>query len=155
PAPGEGRWRRQGAWARVSGSAAEKQPVCRILRFLDIGVAQGVQKALESLVVLGGNLQPDQDAAVVGALIAVVEQADVPARSHEAQEFQQRAWPLRKDEAQQALVLSQWRMAADHVTQVLLGQVVVGQVQRPETLAVEVGRNLGRLALALRAQANE
>jgi hypothetical protein len=101
------------------------------------------------------HLQAHQDAAIVGALVAVVEQADVPARSHQAQELHQRARPLREDEAQQPLVLRQRRMAADHVADVLLGQLVVREVQRGKALLAEVGGDLAAFALAVGGQADE
>ena len=83
-------------------------------------------------------MQADQDAAVVRALIAVMEQADVPARAHQTQELHQRAGPLGEHKAEQTFILRQRRLAAHHVADVVLGQLVVGQVQRLEAMFAEV-----------------
>jgi hypothetical protein len=93
-----------------------------------------------------GHLQPDQDAAVVGALVAVVEQADVPVGLHQAQELEQRARAFGEHEAQQALVVREAGAPADQMAQVLLGEFVVREVERVEAVLVEGLRNGGRLA---------
>ena len=46
-------------------------------------------------------------------------------------------------------------MAAHHVADVLLRQVVVREVQRLETVLLEVGRDPGAFALAMRGQADD
>jgi len=68
-------------------------------------VAQRVEELVEGFVILRWYLDADQDAAVVGALVAVMEQADVPAWPHQVQEFHEGAGALGEDEAQQAFVL--------------------------------------------------
>jgi hypothetical protein len=72
-----------------------------------------------------------------------VKQADVPARAHQAQKLQQRAGALGEHKAQQALVLRQAEWPPTMWRNVLLGQLVVRQVQRFKPCFVEVGRNLG------------
>ena len=53
----------------------------------------------------------------------------------------QRAGPLREHEAQQALVRAS-RVPADHVADVLLGHLVVGQVERVEAVRrLQVGES--------------
>jgi hypothetical protein len=74
---------------------------------------------------------------------------------HQAQELEQRAGALGEHKAQQALVLRQRRVAAHQVAQMLLGQLVVRQVQRLEAVAREILGDLGRFALAARGQAHE
>ncbi len=54
--------------------------------------------------------------------------------------------PLGKDEAVEPLVARQRAAPADHVAHVLLGQLVVGQVEGREAVAREVLRELRRLA---------
>jgi len=51
------------------------------------------------------HLDADQHAAVIRAVIAIMEQADVPVRSDRLQELQQGARPFGKFEAVQVLVL--------------------------------------------------
>ena len=79
------------------------------------------------------NLDAHQDAAVVGALVAIVEEADVPARVHARQEAHQRARALRKDEAEEPLVGGEIAAPAHQMAKVLLGHLVVGQVEGRES----------------------
>ena len=58
----------------------QEQPVDRVGRLLGIRVPQGLERSVQRGVIRGGHLQSHQDASVVGALIAVMEQADVPGR---------------------------------------------------------------------------
>ena len=82
----------------------------------------------ESLRVLRRNLHACQHAPVIGAVVAVVEQADIPVRPHRLQETQQRARAFRKFEAEQALVLQSVRVATHHVAHVQLRHFVVAHV---------------------------
>ena len=131
--------------ARSSAGAAERstagtagRPGCRSRR--RTGSRATARKSPKRLLVGRRHLQPDQDAAVVGALVAVVEQADVPARRHARQEAHQRAGPLREDEAVAAArPAARAAAAADHVADVLLGQLVAGQVERREAVARRSG----------------
>ena len=100
-------------------------------------------------------MQAHHDAAVVRALVAVVEQRDVPAWAHEAQKLQQGAGALGEFKAHQTFVLRQAGVPTDHVAQVLFGQFVVRQVQGFEALLVQAFGNLAALALALRAHAHK
>jgi hypothetical protein len=112
------------------------------------GTASERRKLRRTPLVAGRHLQADQDAAVVGALVAVVEQADVPARVHGGQEAHQRARPLGELEAEEALVARQLAAPADHVPHMLLGQFVVGQVDGGEAVPREVARDALGLARA-------
>ena len=88
-------------------------------------------------------------------MVAVVEQADVPVGRHRLEEPHQGARPLRKLETEQALVRGQRRATADEVADVQLGHLIVGQVQRLETVAGEMGGDLFALALPGRLDADE
>ena len=70
-------------------------------------ITQAGNKAVEQGELVRRHLDADQDAAIVGAMIAVVEQADVPVRVHLAEEAGQRAGAFGKLEAVQQLVLRQ------------------------------------------------
>ena len=84
-----------------------------------------------------------------------MEQRDVPARAHQAQEFEQGTGTLGEFKAQQAFVLRQRRVPAHHVPDVLFGQFVVRQVNRLELVLVELGGDLAAFALAVCAQAQK
>ena len=70
--------RQTGAAVAPSGSAQE-QLVDGIAGFFDARVSQCIQEGLEGQAVGLRYLDPHQDAAVVGPLVSVVEEADVPA----------------------------------------------------------------------------
>jgi len=72
---------RQDAGATHSGST-QKQFIRRVFALIPIRVAQLVQESLERRFFLRWDLDADQHAAVVGAVVAVVEEADVPAFAH-------------------------------------------------------------------------
>src|SRR5580765_6601425 len=135
--------------------SAQEQPVHRVVGFVLARVGQALEEFLETLLVLARHLDADQDAAVVRALVAVVEQADVPARVHARQEAHQRAGAFGEDEAVQPLVLREAAAAADHVAHVLLRELVAGQVERVETVALEVLAELAGLGTVRRRQADE
>ena len=120
-----------------------------------MGVAHGLQKLLEAGVVFLGHLQAHQYPAVVGALVAVVEQADVPAGAHGRQKLHQGAGSLGEHEAQQAFVVRQCRMPAHHVPNVLLRQIVVRQVQRFKTMLFQVQGDLAALPRAAGGHADK
>jgi len=63
-------------------SAFQKQLVNRIFGFFYARITQRGQEGFERCVVGFGHLQADQNAAVVCTLVAVMKQADVPARPH-------------------------------------------------------------------------
>ena len=85
--------------------SSQKQAINRVIRLFRIRIPQRFQELCKRFVVFGGHLQAHQNAAVVGALVAVMKQRDVPAWAHQAQEFEQCAGPLGELQAQQALVL--------------------------------------------------
>src|SRR5262249_10517610 len=98
PGPPEGE---RSPWERPCGEPplAKEELVDRVVGFVDAGVRERVEEVLEGFLVGLGNLDADQDATVVGALVAVMEEADVPARVHCCQEAHQRARPLGELEA--------------------------------------------------------
>ena len=62
---------------------------------------------------------------------------------HGREEPHQRAGPLGEDEAEQPLVARQLAAAADHVPDVLLGQLVVGQIDGREAVRSKLRAMLG------------
>src|SRR5690606_33204917 len=85
-------------------SAAEEDAVGGVSRLFHIGVAQVVQVQAQLLAVGQGHLHTRQHPALIGAVVAIVEQADVPARADGLEEAQQRARAFGEFEAEQALV---------------------------------------------------
>ena len=75
-----------------------------------------------------GNIDASENPAVIGAVIAIVEQADIPVRAYRIQKFQQRTRALGKLEAEQSFVRDARRASADHVAYMQLRHFVVGQV---------------------------
>jgi hypothetical protein len=117
-------------------------PGCRFLPHRD---SPAWSKRRQSRLIRLGHLQPDQDAAVVRTLVAVVEQADVPARAHQVQKLEQRARPLRKHETQQSLIFCKHGMPAHHVPDMFFGQIIVGQVNGLKAVPAQVRGDLARL----------
>src|SRR5262245_16660460 len=74
------------------------------------------------------NLHAREYAAVVRAVIAVVEETDVPAMADRFEEREQRARPLGEFEAEEPLVVQSRHLAADHVAHVQLRELVAAQV---------------------------
>src|ERR1035438_9194572 len=66
----------------------QKEPVRGIGTFVPVPVSQLFQESPELRVVLPGDLNPHENPAVVGPMVAVVEKADVPAAPHAVQEFE-------------------------------------------------------------------
>src|ERR1700722_20832406 len=117
--------------------SGEEQTIDRIVAFVEVGVAERRQEGLELADLVGGYLEPDQDAAVIRALVPVMEQADIPVRRHRRQKAHQRTRPFREFEAEQALVMRERRTAAHHVTDMLLRQFVAGPIDDGKTVALE------------------
>src|SRR5664279_3403714 len=112
----------------------QKEPVRGIGTFVPVPVAQLLQKSPELRVVLPGDLNPHENPAVVGPMVAVVEKADVPAAPHAVQEFEQGAGALGEREAEEALVVGQRRAPSDEVADVKFGHLVVGEIARRQAV---------------------
>src|SRR6478672_8736838 len=66
-------------------SAAEEHPIGRIGRFVDVVITQTVEKTPELGAVLRRHLHADEHTPVVGAVVPVMEEADVPPGAHAVQ----------------------------------------------------------------------
>src|SRR5450432_3696576 len=108
--------------------APQKHPVGAVLGLVDAVVAQATQESGEFGLVGRRHLHPDEYAPVVGPVVAVMKQADVPAAAHAVEEAHQRAGAFRELEAVEYLVLGVRRMAAHEMAHMQLGHLVVGQV---------------------------
>src|SRR5690606_26986280 len=89
---------------------------CGIGRLLaGLEVQQAREVALEGRIVARVDFEAGQHAAERRAVVAVVEEADVPARAEGFEEMQQGAGTLGELEAEQALAPQARRGAADQV----------------------------------------
>src|SRR6186997_2099651 len=91
--------------ARRSAGLAQEQPAGVVVGLVRELIAQAVQQAMERPEVRAGYLDAQQDAPEVGAMVSVVEQADVPAGAHALEEVEQCARPLREHDLEQPLVV--------------------------------------------------
>ena len=101
------------------------------------------------------HLQAHQDAPHIAALIAVMEQRDIPVRRHAVQEAHQRARPFRELETIQQFVMGQRTFAADQMADMQLGQLVTGQVERLVAVLFKRARQHPGLAAAAHLQADK
>jgi hypothetical protein len=89
-------------------------------------------------------------------MVAVVEQADVPALAQAFEEAQQRPGPLGELETQHLLVRPRRGVPANGVAHVQLGQFVVGQVEHLVALPDQARQQLlARVVLRVGLHADE
>src|SRR5258706_3030606 len=103
---------------RPPASPGQKGAVGGVRRFLGVGIPQGLQMAQELLALGLRDLDAREHPAIVRAVIAIVEQRDVPRRAHGLQEAQQRTGTLRELEAEHEFIGQGAAHAADHETHV-------------------------------------
>ena len=108
----------------------QKQLVGGVIRFIPMCVAKFFQELLELLHLRRRHLHADEYAPVIGTVVAVVEQADVPAGTHLAEEIHQGAGALGKLETIEDFVIDLRRVTADQVANVRLGHLIFGQIER-------------------------
>ncbi len=89
------------------GSLPEKEFVDRVVRFVLERIAHADKKFPEGFHFIPGNLEADKNASVIGAVIAVMEKADIPGRLHAGQEAHQRTRPFGEFKAVKQLVFGQ------------------------------------------------
>src|SRR3954453_21593992 len=83
----------------------KEQPIRPVAVLALVLVAERFEKCLEVGHVLGRHFEAGEDAAEVGTVVAVVEQADVPSSAERFEEIDQRAGALGELEAAQLLVM--------------------------------------------------
>src|SRR5690606_19232149 len=93
----------------------EKLPIGRIFCFVPIRKANGVDVLEEVPARFARYFEPDQHAPIIGTMIAIVEERDVPGVVEALEELQQCAGPLGKLEAEDQLILDARRAPAHHV----------------------------------------
>src|SRR5689334_6573580 len=71
--------------------AAEEHPVRRIGGLVDVVIAEAIEEPPKLRAFARRDLHADEHAAIVGAVVAVVKETDVPAGAHAVEEAHQRA----------------------------------------------------------------
>ena len=66
--------------------SSKEQAVCGVLGFVLIAVTEAFEEVFKCFIVGGRDVDADEDAAVVGAVVAVMEEGDVPAALHMVEE---------------------------------------------------------------------
>src|SRR5688500_7813089 len=82
PSAREGSGPPSAAGAARARPSEKEQPVRRVARLVPERISEFFQKSAKSTHLRPRHLHADQHAAVVGALVAVMEQADVPVAAH-------------------------------------------------------------------------
>src|SRR4030095_11644569 len=107
---------------------SEEKTIGGVIGFDCVFVAESFQKRSEAGKIPIFDFKAREDAAEVGSMVSVVEQADVPSPRERVEEVRERAGTFGKLEAAQRLVLHFGCVAADHVADVKLGHLVVRQI---------------------------
>src|SRR5690606_14913630 len=84
-------------------AVAEEEAVRRVVALVPVAIAQRVEELPEGAPAVARHLHADQDTARVVAVVAVVEQRDVPVRAHLLEEAHQRPGAFRKLEPEHPL----------------------------------------------------
>ena len=79
------------------------------------------------------HLDPCQNPTVVGSVVAIVKQADVPAVADRLQKIHQCTGPLRKLKPKNLFVLKTAGAAANHMSNMDLGKLIVANIQHNVT----------------------
>lgn len=108
--------------------------ISRIIGFLYVGVAEILQECAEFFAVFQRDLKADQNTAVIGALVPIMEQGDVPVGRARGEEFEEGAGSFGEFKAEDSFVDCQFGVAADHITKVCFCQFVVGEVNCREAV---------------------
>src|SRR5437763_15004591 len=82
------------------------------------------QKMFECLILIGRYFQRSQHAAKIGAMIPIVEKANIPLSPQSIQELKQGARPFREFKSAQAFTPDIACVPADHVTNMQLGEFI-------------------------------
>src|SRR3954468_21530171 len=117
-----------------------------------MAVSEIAEERFEADDVFRRHLESREHAAEVGAVVPVVEQADVPASAQLVEEFHQRPWTFGKLEAAEIFVLDGAAASPDHVPHVQLGDLIAGEIDRSIAGPFEAGRQ--RSGVLARARGN-
>src|SRR6266540_3448480 len=139
----------------TASGMSEEEIVCDVFGFALVAVAECVEEMFEVRNVPGGHFEACEHAPEVGPVIAVVEQADVPAAAKLLEECHQRAWTLGELEPAEPLVHDLGASAADHVTDMQFCRLVSRQIDRRVAAVVQRRGDLCRVLTRARRNADE
>src|SRR5207245_2468060 len=106
---------------RLARWSRAEETLVRLVLFIELkAIAQRDEKCVEARPFDLGHLERRQHAPEVGAVIAIVKQADVPASAERIEKLHQRSGPFGELEAAHALRGDVRRTPADHVAHVQL-----------------------------------
>src|SRR5882672_10887002 len=138
-------------WVRASG-VAQETPI-RLVALIELKpIPETGEERLECGSVGVWNLEGREHTAEVGAMVAIVEQADVPAAAERVEKLEQRARSLGELKAAHPLGADMRRSAADHVAHVQLRHLISRQIRGFVALCVQLRRDA--LAIAPRPRRN-
>jgi hypothetical protein len=137
------------------GYRPEEHPVRRIVGFLDAVVAEPREKGAELGLVRRRHLHSHQHAPVVGAVVAVVEEADVPAAAHAVEETSSARPAARETRSGRGSRCPPTARAADEMAHVQLRELVVGKVVAPRSGVLQLAQQVLGLAAIRDLDADE
>src|SRR5690606_3247790 len=109
-----------------------------------------IDMAKEAFTRLSWNFNTNEHAAVVRAMVAVVEEGNVPLVVEAFKKFEQCAGAFGELEAEHHLVVETTNTPTHHMARVELGDFVVGEIGYGEALRDQMLDNLGFFSVATR-----
>ena len=76
------------------------------MAFIPIAIAERVEKGLPVCHLVRWNLHSDDDATIIGSVIAIVKETDIPIGTHAGEKLDQCPRTLRKLEAIEQFIMS-------------------------------------------------
>ncbi len=101
------------------------------------------------------HLHSHQHAPVIGTVVAVMKQADVPVRAHAVQELHQRTRPFREFEAVKQLVVGKRCVATHEMANVEFRHFVVGKIQGTQVMPLQHGDQFRGLLAVMHLDADK
>ena len=108
-------------------------------------VAKLLEEVAEYFHLTRRHLHTDENTPRVSAVIAVMEETDIPPRAHAGEEIHQRARPFGKFKTVENFVVDLRRMPAHQMADMQLGHFVIGQIKRGIAIAAQLFDQLERL----------
>ena len=107
---------------------SQEQLICGVVCFLLVAITKLLQECMKLGFFIRRHLHADQDAPIVSPVIAIMEQADVPAFPHFTEKLKQRPGAFGKTETKHAFIIGIHCMSPDQVAHMYLGHLVICHV---------------------------
>src|SRR3954454_23516477 len=108
-------------------------------------VVELAEESVELRFFFGGHFDTDEHAAVVSAMVTVMEKADIPVVTQAVQKFHEGPGPIRKLEAIQELILYLVGTPTNEMANVQFRHLIIAEVHRSEAIFVQTLDQHGRL----------